>query len=273
MKYFIFMCLSLVMLVSTGCSSKKVEHTKNEIVLASQENIFSTEYTDEEIEEDAFLEEFEEEMFVEKKPDPFAGYNRVMTSFNDGMYEYVLAPTARGYRYIVHKEIRTSVNNFFQNLLFPIRFVNNLLQGKVKNSADEAGRFLINSTIGVLGLFDPAKSYFKLEAHDEDFGQTLGFYGVGAGPHIVLPFFGPSNLRDILSRYPDYLLTPIDYNEERSYNLTNRYTESLAIKAYERVNYVSLHEGAYEKMKKDAVDLYPYLRDVYEQFREKAIKE
>jgi phospholipid-binding lipoprotein MlaA len=246
-----------------------MESNKNEIATTNNQN-FSLEVKSE---EDDFLNEFEEEMHVEEKSDPFSGYNRIMTSFNDGVYIYVLAPTARGYRFIVHKEIRISVDNFFDNLLFPIRFVNNLLQGKIQNTADETGRFLVNSTIGVFGLFDPAKSYFKLEPHDEDFGQTLGFYGVGSGPHIVLPFFGPSNLRDILSMYPDYLLTPIDYNEERSYNLTNKYTESLIIKGYERVNNVSLHEGQYEKLKKDAVDLYPYLRDVYEQFREKEIKE
>ncbi|PIF04766.1 MAG: ABC transporter [Arcobacter sp.] len=225
------------------------------------------------VEEDEFLDEFEEEMKIETKSDPLSGYNRVMTSFNDGLYEYVLSPIANGYRYVVHKEIRSSVGNFFHNILYPMRFINNLLQGKLKNSAEETGRFLINSTIGILGLFDPAKSWFDLEPHNEDFGQTLGFYGVGAGPHIVLPFFGPSNLRDALSLYPDGLLNPAVYNDDRGYNITNSYGESLVLKAYQSVNDISLRHGEYEKLKKDAIDLYPYLRDIYEQYREKEIKE
>ena len=268
MRYLLFICVSVFIISFTGCSSK-VEYIKKDTSSIENKSIVS----DEEIEEDDFLDEFDEEMELEEKSDPLSGYNRVMTSFNDGVFEYVLAPVASGYKTVVHKEIRTSVGNFFHNILYPIRLINNLLQGKVKNSGEETGRFLINSTIGILGLFDPAKSYFELEAHEEDFGQTLGFYGVGPGPHIVLPFFGPSNLRDTLSMYPDSLANPVDYHENRGYNLTHSYGESLFLKAYERVNYVSLHEGEYEKLKKDAIDLYPFLRDVYEQYREKQIKE
>jgi len=252
----------------SGCSTK-TEINKSDI---QKDTAFKNQSNDD-LEEDEFLNEFEDEMAIETKFDPFSGYNRMMTSFNDGAYEYVLAPTAKGYRYIVHKEIRSSVDNFFHNILFPVRFVNNLLQGKLINTAEETGRFLINSTIGILGLFDPAKSYFELEAHNEDFGQTLGFYGVGAGPHIVLPFFGPSNLRDAISMYPDSLLSPVDYQESRSYNLTKHYGESLVLNAYDKINGVSLNPEQYSKIKKDAIDLYPFLRDIYEQLRETEIKE
>lgn len=261
---FSFLFLINIIFIS-GCSSKKVQINNNGTVEVQK--------VEETSEEDEFLDEFEEEMKVEEKSDPLSGYNRVMTNFNDGVYEYALAPVARGYKKVVHKEIRTSVGNFFHNILYPIRLVNNLLQGKFKNSGEETGRFVINTTIGILGLFDPAKSYFGLEAHNEDFGQTLGYYGVGGGPHIVLPFFGPSNLRDTFSMYPDALLNPVDYHDERAYNLTNNYGESLILKTYNKVNYVSLHEGEYENLKKDAVDLYPFLRDVYEQYREQKIKE
>ncbi|MGK0256291.1 MAG: phospholipid-binding lipoprotein MlaA [Arcobacteraceae bacterium] len=259
---FIYVCvLSFTILIYSGCSNKNVQI---ESTNSSVEKVY---------EEDAFLDEFADEMKVEKKSDPFSGYNRMMTSFNDGLYEYVLAPTARSYKNIVHEEIRGSVGNFFHNILYPIRLVNNVLQGKIKNSGEETGRFIINSTIGILGLFDPAKSYFELVPHNEDFGQTLGYWGVGAGPHIVLPFLGPSNLRDTLSLYPTSLVNPVDYQEDRNYNLTNNYDESLGLKVFKTVNYLSLHEGEYEKLKKDAVDLYPYLRDVYEQYREKQIRE
>jgi phospholipid-binding lipoprotein MlaA len=263
--------ITIVILVFTsylfsGCSSK-VEPSKNTQVTTE----VKTENTV--LEEDEFLDEFADEMKIEKRSDPFSGYNRLMTSFNDGAYEYVFAPTARGYRFVVHQEIRSSIGKFFHNILYPIRLVNNLLQGKIKNSAEETGRFVINTTIGMLGLFDPATSYFNLEAHNEDFGQTLGYWGVGPGPHIVLPFMGPSNLRDALSLYPDSLLNPVDYHDDRKYNITNDFGESLVIKTFDKINYLSLHLGEYEKLKKDAIDLYPYLRDVYEQRREKQIKE
>jgi phospholipid-binding lipoprotein MlaA len=261
------MIIGLLIMSFSGCSSK-AESTQ--AVLSTKNTQLNTiEHT----QEDEFLDEFADEMKIEEKSDPFSGYNRIMTSFNDGLFIYVLSPVARGYRFVVHEEIRVSIGNFFINILYPARVVNNLLQGKIKNSGEETGRFLVNTTIGIFGLFDPAKSYFGLEAHNEDFGQTLGYWGFGAGPHIVLPIFGPSNLRDMLSLYPDSLVNPVDYRENRRYNLTNSYGDSVVLKAFDRVNYVSLHDGEYEKLKKDAVDLYPYLRDVYEQYREKQIKE
>jgi len=262
MRYLVFIFLSLYIISITGCSAKQ-ESIKDEIVISKQENTN---------EEEVFLNEFEEEMEVSEISDPFSGYNRAMTNFNDKVYEYVITPVSNGYKFAIHKEIRVSVHNFFHNIGYPIRLMNNLLQGKVLNSVDETGRFIINSTVGVLGLFDPAKSYFNIEKHNEDFGQTLGYYGVGGGPHIVLPFFGPSNLRDLVGRYPDFLVNPVEYRDERSYNLTSDYSESLLVGGYDRINSISLN-NQYEKIKKDAIDLYPYLRDMYEQYRVKQIKE
>ena len=261
MKFTLNILFIFLLLFLNGCSNKTVQYSqKTELTIDNQT-------------EDEFLDEFADEMEVEEKADPLNGYNRAMTTFNDSLYEYVLSPVARGYTKVVHKEIRSSVNKFFHNIFYPIRVINNVLQGKFKNAGEETGRFLINSTIGVLGLFDPAKSEFGLEPHNEDFGQTLGFWGVGSGPHIVLPFLGPSNLRDTISLYPDSYANPVDFYDERGYNITHNYGESLFLKAYEKVNYISLHEGEYEKLKKDAVDLYPFLRDIYEQYRQKQIEE
>lgn len=246
-----------------GCSSKSVEpQTKTAIHEEIGNNASNGE-----------LEEFSDEFAAEEVYDPFSGYNRFMTGFNDGAYEYVLKPVAKGYKAVLHEEIRESVRNFFNNLYFPMRFVNNILQGKFYNASEEGGRFVLNTTIGVLGLFDPAKSCFELEAHEEDFGQTLGFYGVGSGPHLVLPLLGPSNIRDAISLYPDSLLSPIDYSERDYWTLTDTSAEYLAANSLEKVNYISLNMDRYEKMKKDAVDLYPFLRDIYEQHRDKQIKE
>ena len=168
---------------------------------------------------------------------------------------------------------KKSVSNFFHNIYYPIRVVNNLLQGKFQNASEETGRFIINTTVGLAGLFDPAKSEFELEAHNEDFGQTLGFYGVGAGPHIVLPILGPSNLRDAVSLAPDSYLSPFDYSSRNYCALTDNPRDFILVKSFEYINEFSLDTEMYENIKKDAVDLYPYLRDIYEQRRKKQIEE
>jgi len=206
--------------------------------------------------DDEFGEEFsadaDEEIF-----DPLSGYNRVMTGFNDGLYVYVLDPVLiKGYNFILPEPARVSVNTLFENLYFPVSFFNNIFQLKFKNTGTETARFCINSTLGVLGLFDPAQSWFDLEPHKEDFGQTLGHYGVGGGFHIVLPFFGPSNLRDLTG---DFLVN-------------KNYQGWLAI-TYKEFNKMSLYTKEYENVKEDALDLYPFMRDLYEQNRQKKIKE
>lgn len=219
---------------------------------------------DDDEEDDGFEEEFGKPMDAQIS-DPFEGYNRIVTSFNDGFYIYVFDPVARGYRFVIPEFGRRGIANFATNLLFPIRFVNNVLQAKFLNAGEELLRFCINTTVGILGLWDPAKEWFGLEAHNEDFGQTLGVWGVGSGPHVVLPILGPSNLRDIFSLVPDYYLDPKRFIEPDSVEL--------GVRVWEEVNYTSLHIGEYENLKKDALDLYPFLRDVYEQNRKKLILE
>ena len=213
--------------------------------------------------------------------DPFSGYNRAMTGINDKLYFYVLKPVAKGYRWIMPNFARRGINNFFKNLYYPVRFVNNVLQLKIKNAGEETLRFAANSTIGVLGLWDPAKVWFGLEAHPEDLGQTLGYWGVGSGPHIVLPVLGPSNLRDTLALAPGWIyLDPVnnlfmvdDWVDLDSIEDVEQAEVKAGILVFEEVNYTSLHIGEYENLKKDAVDFYPFMRDVYEQNRQKQIEE
>ncbi len=254
----ILVLLSLAIFWLSGCSSKVIQEPAEMVTQLSQ---------------DDELDSFRDETEVKEICDPLSGYNRVMTSFNDGAYEYVLRPVANGYSYVLHVEVRRSIDNFFNNIYAPISFINNILQGKFRYAGREGARFVINTTIGIVGLFDPAKSYFEIEAHKEDFGQTLGFYGVGSGPHIVLPLLGPSNLRDLAGMYPDSFLTFIDYDERNHWTLTDTVPEYLGAKSFEYINYISLNKERYEKMREDAVDLYPYLRDVYEQRRKKLIEE
>lgn len=205
--------------------------------------------------------------------DPLSGYNEIMTHLNDKFYEYLLRPTAQGYAYVVPQMGRHGISNFFENLFFPIRFVNNLLQFKMYNALEETERFVLNSTMGILGFRDVAGEELGIKAHDEDLGQTLGYYGVGNGFHVVLPLFGPSNVRDIVGLVGDAWLNPLNYIEDRNANLLDSTEESLATTAFYTVNRTSLHVKEYDNFKKDAIDLYPFLRNFYESRRNKLISE
>lgn len=131
--------------------------------------------------------------------DPLEPVNRAVYSFNDGFDRAIAKPVAQGYKAIVPDLVRTGIGNFFSNLEDLWIAANNLLQGKVATAADDFGRFFLNSTFGFFGVFDIA-SDVGLEKHNEDFGQTLARWGVGSGPYVVLPFLGPSTVRDALGR-------------------------------------------------------------------------
>lgn len=199
--------------------------------------------------------------------DPLIGYNRFMTRVNDRLYFYLLKPTARAYSAVVVKPVREAISRAFQNIYFPIRFVNNLFQLKARRAGIETARFGINSTIGIAGLFDPARSRWDLPAYPEDFGQTLAYWGVGVGFYLVLPVLGPSNLRDSFGLVPDYyLFDPVFY-------MTDNTWVSFGVTAGDYINTLSLNPGVYEQMKKEALDFYIFLRNAYEQKRQKEIRE
>ena len=207
--------------------------------------------------------------------DPLSGYNRFVTSFNDKVFINILNPVSEGYAYIVHENIRIGISNFFENIMFPVRFSNNLLQLKFKNSSEELGRFLVNTLWGLGGFMDPATKELNMQAHKEDFGQTLGFYGIGDGFHVVLPFLGPSNLRDIVGIGADSYVSALSTtgDSDLRYKIPNNMVQQIGIKTFDVVNYNSLKLGQYESLKKDALDLYPFLRDIYTQARKKQIEE
>ena len=197
--------------------------------------------------------------------DPLSGYNRFMTGFNDHFYVLLLRPVAKGYRFIVIKPVRQAIDRAFTNAVYPIRFVNNLLQLKVKRAGVETARFCVNTTMGLAGLFDPAQNCMGMDAYPEDFGQTLGHYGAGSGFPIVLPFAGPSNLRDLLGYAPDMYLQPMTYVRDVKV--------SFAVGVMDHFNALSLYLDEYDAMREDAIDLYIFQRDVYEMRREKMIEE
>lgn len=207
--------------------------------------------------------------------DPLSGYNRVMTTFNDQVFTNVLSPVSKGYAYVTPKTMRIGIDNFFDNIMFPVRFSNNLLQLKFKNANEELGRFLINTLWGLGGFMDLATDELNMKAHKEDFGQTLGFYGVGDGFHVVLPFLGPSNLRDIAGISADSYVSALSTSgdSDLKYKIPNNLAQQVGIKTFDVINSTSLKPGQYESLKKDALDLYPFLRDIYTQARKKQIEE
>lgn len=138
--------------------------------------------------------------------DPIEPVNRQVYRFNDALDRAVLKPVARGYRYVLPDFAENGIANVFSNLGEPVVIINDLLQGKIVQAGSDTGRFLLNSTVGIVGLFDPA-SQVGLQKHDETYGQTLGVWGVGEGPFLMLPLFGPSNGRDTTGRITDALYT------------------------------------------------------------------
>ena len=138
-------------------------------------------------------------IFGEEINDPFEDLNRNIFIFNEKLDEKLLKPAALTYRKVTPQFARTGVTNFFNNLEEIDTTINQVLQGEIKYAFNDAGRFVINSTIGLFGLIDIA-SKLGLERHEEDFGQTLGVWGFNSGPYIMIPFLGPSNPRDLLSR-------------------------------------------------------------------------
>ena len=188
--------------------------------------------------------------------DPFQEINEKTHNFNLVLDEQVATPVARIYKKVTPDLVEKSITNFTHNIEDLSIAINNILQGKINNGISDLLRFTINSSLGVLGFFDIA-SNLGFEKHDEDFGQTLATWGMGAGPYIVLPGLGPSNLRDTLSMLPDAFLTPlyvIDH-DRTSYSLT-------AIDIVEtRARYLGLESVVIG-------DDYLFYRDAYLQSRE-----
>ena len=206
--------------------------------------------------------------------DPISGFNRVMFTFNDKLYFWLLKPVAIGYRTVVPSPVRVGVKNVFHNALMPVRLVNCLLQGKVQAADRELGRFLVNSTFGLGGLFDLATVDPKLAPPpEEDFGQTLGHYRVGNGFYIVWPILGPSTLRDTVGIIGDWALDPLNFmqlvNAEAGI-LTERET-GYVLYGTKTVNATSFRIGDYEAFKNAALDPYTAFRNAYIQNRNSKI--
>ena len=197
--------------------------------------------------------------YTEQK-DPLESFNRGVFAFNDTLDRAVIKPVAQGYSEITPTPVKNMVNNFFSNLDDVVVTVNDLLQFKFRQAASDGSRVAFNSTFGVFGLFNVVD---KLEKHNEDFGQTLGYWGVPSGPYLMLPFFGPSSIRDGSGLYADSFVSVIG----RTKNMSARNRDWLAQGVNTRAG---LLEG--EKVLDEAViDRYSFLRDAYLQRRQSLV--
>ncbi len=192
--------------------------------------------------------------------DPIEGFNRGVFAFNEGVDKAVLKPVAQGYEAVAPVPVRKGVGNFFANVEDVLIAVNNLLQGKVPDAASDVSRLAINSTLGILGLFDVA-SEMGLEKHNEDFGQTLGRWGVGPGAYVVLPLFGPRDVRDTVGLVANRSLDPV----ARIYPVNVRNSLSGTRFISDRAELLPADQAIEEA---SLGDKYGYIRDTYLQRRE-----
>jgi phospholipid-binding lipoprotein MlaA len=252
--------------------TNSVQSSEYSLKLAENYTSEETEENDE-IEEDPFEEDpFEEDPFGDNGSDsasmtdvadPIEKWNRLVFQFNDKLYTWVFFPVAKSYRYVTPSVIRTGIKNFFTNLLGPLRFVNCVLQGKGEAADAEAVRFVMNSTVGVLGFGNPADNYPELSLNYEDFGQTFGRWGIGEGFYIVWPILGPSTLRDSFGKVGNFYLTPTTYIEPLETNL--------GIVAIDYLNEYSYYVNDYESLKEAALDPYEAFRNFYIQYQKKQV--
>ena len=216
--------------------------------------------------------------------DPWEPMNVGIFEFNRQVDRFVLKPVAKGYDFILPDLVQVGISNIFYNLRFGPRFLNNVFQGKLKGAGIEAGRFLINSTVGLAGFFDIAKK-LDLVTPEEDLGQTLGFYGVKPGPYLVVPFFPPFTVRDFAGYIGDIFLNPINWlvvpiieieeipsvidHEDR----TTSTIIQLGARVGDIVNERSRNLERYQGVEEATLDLYTAVRNAYLQTRARAIKE
>ena len=195
---------------------------------------------------------------TDPKRDPWEAYNRKIHAFNMGVDRYYARPVSKGYDYIMPEAPQRGVRNFFRNLAYPVTFLNLILQGKFEHSLEATGRFLLNSTVGVLGFFDVATKA-GIEQFDEDLGQTMAVWGWSNSRYLVMPFFGPYTARDFLGRSFYGYFHPISYVAREHNNYSLVFIDLITLRA---------ELLPFDEQLQAAPDPYVMVRDVYLQNRE-----
>ncbi len=216
--------------------------------------------------------------------DPWEPLNTKIFEFNRQLDKWVLKPVAQGYDFVVPDRLQVGVHNFFYNTRFAPRFFNNIFQGKLKGAGIEVGRFLINTTVGLAGFIDVAER-MNLTTPDEDMGQTLGFYGVGPGPYLMVPFLPPFTVRDFVGYLADIALNPINWlvlpiievdGVPSVISHPNRDTTTiiqLSTRAGDILNERSLSLDKFQGIEEATLDLYTAVRNAYLTSRQRQIRE
>jgi phospholipid-binding lipoprotein MlaA len=200
---------------------------------------------------------YDDELTQANATDPYEGFNRTMHNFNDGLDSYFLKPIVDGYKWITPDIVETGVSNVFLNMKGINVVLNDFLQGKLRQGAADTGRFLLNSTIGLGGIFDVA-TYAGLEQNDEDFGQTLAVWGVPSGPYLVLPLLGPSTFRGVPGTVFDTATNPISYLA---------WPVAAPIAAMAGIDRRATADSSLQFIDEAAVDTYVFTREAYLQHR------
>ena len=271
-----------------GCAgntkSTKIQNgveTGSESQIAESVDEFASEGQGEQSE---FFDPFDESDDAQvKEYDPLEPVNSAVFEFNYRLDKYVVKPAAKVYNFFIPPDVQQSFSNVFQNIRFVPRLLNNLFQAKFQGAGIELSRFLINSTLGVGGLFDPAGIMFELKTPQEDLGQTLGTYGMGPGPFLMVPFLGPFTLRDGVGFIGDGLLDPFNWfilpffktdsiPQLVQHRPTIR-TIQFGLAGGEAVNARSLTLEKFQGVEEGTLDLYGAVRNAYLQQRLKAIQE
>ncbi len=254
--------LSLIFVLSACASGKHVQPVPQEPVKNENLSPPSASSTAEQAVQEPIpgFDDVEEESV----PDPLEPWNRAMFVFNDKVYFWAMKPVIKGYNWVVPEVARKSIQNFFQNIEMPSRFISSLLQLQLQAAGIELARFAINSTIGVAGLFDVAMNTFKLDRQIKDLGQTLGKYGVGEGFYIIWPFLGPSSVRDTIGAAGEIYLSPWAH--------VNPPAAAAGIGGFGYFNKASLESNEYEELVSTAVEPYSALKNAFIQYRRDIVK-
>ena len=194
----------------------------------------------------------------ESTSDPFEPVNRAIYSFNEVADKYVGRPVAKGYQFVTPAFVRTGITNFFDNLTYPVDILNAVLQGKIKQAGLDTSRFIINTTVGLFGIMDPA-TQAGLAKNNEDFGQTLGVWGVPEGPYLMVPIFGPRTLRSGVGDLVDLTYNP----QLRVFSSSVQTKVNILWLVHERSKLIGIDEEVQR-----AFDRYAFVRDAYLQNRE-----
>ena len=199
---------------------------------------------------------------AQEESDPWEGFNRSIFAFNEWLDRNVLIPVAKGWDFVAPEPVQTGIDNIFQNSGMSVVLANDILQLKPMNALEDVARVLVNTTVGIAGIFDVATK-IGIPENDEDFGQTLGYWGVPKGPYLVLPIFGPSNPRDTLGLIVDTGSQPWTYFVEIYI--------SVPVSVFEFVNLRAIYLEDVEERREAALDYYDFQRNAYIQSRDLAV--